>query len=266
VTDAREGSTAAERDPGAALELVRSLALWIAIAVMTIVYFPIDLVGSLLLYDRTHRFGHWFARFWAKSIIRLNSGWRIEMDLRRLPADRHFVIASNHESTADIIVDLHMPHHFKFISKSTNFVVPFMGWAMYVAGYIPLVRGRRSSIEQCMERSRWYLRNGVSVLFYPEGTRSPDGNVRPFKAGAFRLAIETCVDVLPVVTLGRELLKKNSLLFKAGTMRLIVGDPIPVAGLTLRDVDALAQRTREAIVALKAEIAQEPSETLRKAS
>jgi 1-acyl-sn-glycerol-3-phosphate acyltransferase len=159
-----------------------------------------------------------------------------------------------------------MPHHFKFISKRANFVVPFMGWAMSLAGYIPLVRGRKSSIEQCMNRSRWFLRNGVSVLFYPEGTRSPDGSVRPFKGGAFRLAIETGVDVLPVVTLGRELIKKNSLVFKSGTMYLVVGAPIPVAGLSLGDVELLAERTREAIVALKAEIAQQPDAALRKAS
>jgi|SRR5579883_1980361 len=247
--------------------LLRSLLLWFTIAFMTAVYFPIDLIGYFLFWDRTHHWGHKYARFWAKSIIRMNPAWDIAMDVSRLPAGRHFVIASNHESTADIIVDLHLPHHFKFISKRQNFLVPFMGWAMTLAHYIPLVRGSRESIERCMAKARWFVDNGVSVLFYPEGTRSPDGEVRPFKPGAFRLAIESGVDVLPVATVGtRSLIEKNSVRFASGTMHLIVGDPIPVAGLTLDDVPLLAERTRQAIVALKGEIERPAVAELRKAS
>jgi 1-acyl-sn-glycerol-3-phosphate acyltransferase len=248
-----------------------SLLAWVAIAVMTTVYFPFDLIGYFLFWDRTHHWGHKYARFWAKSIVTLIPVWRVDVDARRLPSRGHFVIASNHESTADIIAHLHMPHHFKFISKRENFFVPSLGWAMMVAHYIPLVRGNKHSIARCMRKARWFLDNGVSVLFYPEGTRSPDGSVRPFKPGAFRLAIEAGVDVLPVATVGtRSLIEKNSLRFAPGAMKLVIGDPIPVAGLTLDDVEALGERTRQAIVALKGEIAaaeeSQAALALRKAS
>lgn len=238
-------------------ELVRSFLLWLGIAVLAMVIGAVAFVTSLLAipFDRKRRFAHVWPWLWAHAVVALN--WRCETDVRRLPRGRHFVIVANHQSLADIIVCLHVWHNFKFLAKQSVFRVPFLGWFMYPAGYIPLVRGKRSSVETAMERCRFWLKRGVSVLLYPEGTRSPDGNVRAFKPGAFRLAIETGVPILPVaLAQTADMLPKNSFFFthKKDAMKLVVGDPIPVDGLTLDDVDALGERTRQIIIAMKAEL------------
>jgi 1-acyl-sn-glycerol-3-phosphate acyltransferase len=122
------------------------------------------------------------------------------------------------------------------------------------------VRGNKDSVERCMRRARHYLDLGVSVLFYAEGTRSRDGQVKPFKPGAFRLAIEAGVPVLPIATTGtRNMVVKNSLRFSSERtpMGLVVGDPIPVDGLTVDDVQLLADQTRDAIRALKGEVVEQ---------
>jgi 1-acyl-sn-glycerol-3-phosphate acyltransferase len=248
---------------------IRAFFLWSAIALVTCAFYPPDILTALLWlpFDATRPVGHFWARQWARLIIWINPAWSVELSGARLPRGRHFVVVSNHESMADIIVDLHLPLHFKFISKESNFKVPVLGWGMSLAGYLPLRRGQRSSIERCMARARWCLDHGVSVLFYPEGTRSLDGALLPFKAGAFRLAIESGVDVLPIATTGsRDALPKNSLVFSSekNPMRLVVGTPIPVKGLTLDDVQSLSDRTRAAIIALGG--GHEPALELRKAS
>jgi 1-acyl-sn-glycerol-3-phosphate acyltransferase len=242
-------------------DALRSAFLWWAIATLTAVMFPFGAMVTLVcaMWEGTWHFGHRYARWWARNVIRLNPAWQVEMDARRLP-NGHYVIVSNHESVGDIIVDLHLPHHFKFVSKRGNFLVPFMGWAMFCAGYIPLVRGNKDSVERCMRRARHYLDLGVSVLFYAEGTRSRDGQVKAFKPGAFRLAIEAGVPVLPIATTGtRNMVVKNSLRFSSERtpMGLVVGDPIPVDGLTVDDVQLLADQTRDAIRALKGEVVEQ---------
>lgn len=235
-------------------EAVRSFLLWFGIALLAVLIGTVAFFASSLAvpFDRKRRSAHLWPWLWARSVVALN--WRTELDTRRLPRGKHFVIVANHQSLADIIVCLHVWHNFKFLAKQSVFRVPFLGWFMYPAGYIPLVRGKRSSVEEAMERCRFWLRRGVSVLLYPEGTRSPDGSVREFKPGAFRLAIETGVPILPIA-LGHtaDMLPKNSFFFthKKDSMKLLVGDPIPVDGLTLDDVDALAERTRQAIIAMK---------------
>ena len=243
---------------------VRSLYIWVGIAVITACYFPVVATLSAtawLLGDKTWSVGHKVARFWARSVFKLNPAWSLTIDdsvLHQLAASRagggHFVVASNHASSGDIIVNLQLVHHFKFISKDSNFRVPFMGWFMYFAGYIPLKRGSKTSVARCMARSRWYLDHDVSVLFYPEGTRSRDGNLLPFKPGAFQLAIDAGVDVLPLVVVGTGLLLPAASFWytRAKTpMKMIVGDPIPVAGLKPDDWQLLADRTREAMIAIK---------------
>jgi 1-acyl-sn-glycerol-3-phosphate acyltransferase len=150
-----------------------------------------------------------------------------------------------------------MDLHFKWISKASNFYVPCMGWFMYHAGYIPLRRGDKSSILQCMARARWYLDRGVSVLFFPEGTRSKDGDVQSFKAGAFKLAIEAGVDILPLGIAGTaNALPKHTWKFsdERTPMRMLVGDVISTKGMTKDDQDRLVEMTREAVIALKDEL------------
>jgi 1-acyl-sn-glycerol-3-phosphate acyltransferase len=136
-----------------------------------------------------------------------------------------------------------------------------MGWFMYHAGYIPLWRGDRKSILRCMARARQYLDDEVSVLFFPEGTRSESGVVKEFKPGAFKLAVEAQVDILPLAISGTaNALPKHTWKFsdEPTAMRLIVGEVISTKGLSEGDLPQLMAETRDKIVALKEQLDGQP--------
>ena len=238
-------------------QALRSLYIWVGIAVMTSAMYVVGLPMFLLTmpFDPQRRIGHWYATTWAKWVTRLNNRWAFEViGQERIPQDRPMVVVSNHQGMGDIMMAFFMDLHFKWISKAANFYVPCMGWFMYHAGYIPLRRSNKSSIVRCMARSREYLDHGVSVLFFPEGTRSKDGVVKDFKAGAFKLAIETGVDVLPLgITGTANALPKHTWKFsnEPTAMRMLVGDVISTKGMTQHDLPKLMAMTREAVIALK---------------
>jgi 1-acyl-sn-glycerol-3-phosphate acyltransferase len=240
-------------------QVLKSIYIWTTIAVGTAIMYFLALPVFILSapFDRRRRFGHWYAQQWGRMILRLNNRWT--WDVRgeeNIPAGRPFVLVANHQGMGDIMMAFCLEHHFKWISKRSNFFVPFMGWFMFHAGYIPLVRGRRSSIEQCMKKARWWIDQGVSVLFFPEGTRSFDGVVKPFKPGAFRLALESGCDILPIGISGtRDALPKGTWRFsdEYAHMRMVVGEPISVAGCDDASFDALVELARQAVIALKEE-------------
>jgi 1-acyl-sn-glycerol-3-phosphate acyltransferase len=237
-------------------QALRSLYIWLVIAIGTTLMYPIGLPLFLLTwpFDRTRRIGHWYAQVWGRGILKLNPMWSTEILGHPIPQDRPMVVVANHQGMGDILLAFRLPLHFKWISKAANFYVPFMGWFMYHAGYIPLVRGRRSSIERCMTKADDYLKLGVSVLFFPEGTRSKDGEVKPFKSGAFKLAVAGGYDILPLGIVGTaEALPKGTWRFsnERADMKIVVGEPISTKGLGEHDVEALIAQTREAIIALK---------------
>lgn len=241
-------------------QALRSIYIWVGIAVLTsamyVVGAPLFLVT--MWFDPTRRIGHWYATVWGRIITRLNNRWSFEViGQERIPQDRPLVVVSNHQGMGDIMMAFCMDLHFKWISKAANFYVPCMGWFMYHAGYIPLRRGDKSSIVKCMARARWYLDHGVSVLFFPEGTRSKDGEVKDFKAGAFKLALEAGVDILPLGISGTaNALPKHTWRFSDDytPMRMLVGDVISTKGMTPADQDRLIEMTREAVIALKDEL------------
>ncbi len=241
-------------------QVLRSIYLWIAIALLTTAMYVCGLPMFLLTwpFDRNRAVGHWYAQRWGRWILKLNNRWSSEVrGQEKIPRGKPLVVIANHQGMGDIMMAFCVDIHFKWISKAANFYVPFMGWFMYHAGYIPLVRGRRESIERCMERAKQYLDRGVSVLFFPEGTRSKDGNVQPFKAGAFKLALSGGYDILPMGIAGTvDALPKGTWRFsdEHSPMRVLIGDPIPTRGLGEKDLDALIARSRQTVIALKDEL------------
>jgi 1-acyl-sn-glycerol-3-phosphate acyltransferase len=121
---------------------------------------------------------------------------------RAVDRSQPYVIIANHQSFADILVLYATYLPFKWVSKSTVFNVPFIGWHMYLNRYVSLVRGDKASVEKMAADCKRWLARGVSVLIFPEGTRSKDGRLGPFKPGAFRIAREAGVKILPVVVEG----------------------------------------------------------------
>lgn len=241
------------------LQALRSLYLWFGIAATTSVMYVVGAPIFLATYpfDPLRRVGHWYATRWGRILCALNNRWSVEViGKEKIPQDRPLVVVCNHQGVGDIIAVYFMDLHFKWISKAANFYVPAMGWFMFHAGYIPLHRGRKDSIRRCMDRARWYLDRGVSILFFAEGTRSEDGKVKPFKPGAFKLAVDGQFDILPIGIGGTiDALPKNTWKFneERTPMKVVVGDVISAKGLTDADVPALIERARQQVITLKAE-------------
>jgi 1-acyl-sn-glycerol-3-phosphate acyltransferase len=165
------------------------------------------------------------------------------------------VIVSNHESHLDaaaITVALH-PRSIRFVAKRELFDIPFFGWGLRWSGNIPVERNRSSGDVSRLHQAARHRTEG-DVLFFAEGTRSPDGAMHEFKKGAFIYAIEKQQPILPVgVGGGFEVLPARELAGRHGPVAVVVGEPISVAGLTLDDRDALRDRVRETITHLRAE-------------
>ena len=189
----------------------------------------------------------------------LNPLWRFRTDGVRITDPRRpYVAVSNHESYADIFLLSHLPWEMKWLSKDTIFRIPMMGWMMRMAGDIPLRRGNRDSALGALAACRDRLAKRVSVMIFPEGTRSRDGNLLPFKDGAFRMAIEAQVPILPIAVAGtRPAMAKGTFQFRRANAIARVLEPIDTRGLTLEDLPALRERAREAIAAAREGLSRE---------
>jgi 1-acyl-sn-glycerol-3-phosphate acyltransferase len=177
---------------------------------------------------------------------------------------RPYVVVANHESYADIFLVSHLKWEMKWLAKDSIFKIPVMGWMMRMAGDIPINRGNRGSAQQALEACRDRLSKRVSVMIFPEGTRSRGDELLPFKDGAFQLAISAGTPILPVAIAGtRDAMAKGSFSFRRATAICSVLEPIDTTGLTTRDAAALRDRTRQCIIEartkLQAELRHEPS-------
>lgn len=197
---------------------VFSAAYWVFVAVTM----PIFFAGALLIFlatvafDRRRVAVHLYSCFWASFYIYMNPLWRVRFEGReRLPWHGAAVIVANHLSLVDILVLYGLYRPFKWVSKAELFRVPVVGWNMVINDYVRLTRGDRESIRAMMEHCRAHLARGAPVLIFPEGTRSKDGHLQAFKDGAFRLAMEAKVPVIPVVIQGtHETVPKHGLMLR----------------------------------------------------
>ncbi len=146
---------------------------------------------------------------------------------------------------ADIFLLCLLPCEVKFLSKESVFRIPLLGWLMRTAGDIPLSRGDRDSARAAIEQMRARLTQGASVIVFPEGTRSADGSLAPFREGAFRLALELGIDVVPLAIRGTETaLPKHSLTFSPTTATVTVLPPVETAISGAAEASGLAERVR----------------------
>lgn len=193
--------------------------------------------------------GRWMRRF-GRFTSRLTPLWRFSVQ-GKPPEDimkRGYVVVSNHESTSDPFLLSFLPFDMRFIAKEELFHAPLVGWLMQLSGDIPLRRGDKGSVQEMLAECRATLNAGVPILMFPEGTRSPDGELLPFKDGAFQLAIETQSPILPVALGGtRQCRPKGSLWFGDAHARVDILEPIETTGMTLADLPRLKEQTRERI-------------------
>lgn len=198
--------------------------------------------------------GRWMRRF-GRFTSRLTPLWRFSVEGRppQDVFDRPYVVISNHESTSDPFLLCSLPFDMRFIAKEELFRAPLVGWLMRLSGDIPLIRKDKGSVGQMFADCRKTLDAGVPVMIFPEGTRSPDGELLPFKDGAFQIAIDAQVPLLPLALGGtRQCRPKGSLWFGEARARVRILEPIPTAGMTMADLPRLKELARDRIdVAVK---------------
>jgi 1-acyl-sn-glycerol-3-phosphate acyltransferase len=225
-----------------------STVFWAFIVVTSAALFPVAvLVWAVTApFDRHRRVLHLFTCFWASLYTWLNPLWSVEIrDRGRISRSETYVIVANHLSLLDILVMFRLFTHFTWVSKAENFRVPFIGWNMRLNGYIPLRRGDRDSVREMLAACERELRDGTSVMMFPEGTRSRTGELQRFKPGAFELALRTGCPLLPVLVegTGSALPKRGFVLRGRHRIRLTVLEPIPAESFAGLDAAALTERT-----------------------
>ncbi|MGH8247689.1 MAG: lysophospholipid acyltransferase family protein, partial [Gammaproteobacteria bacterium] len=173
----------------------------------------------------------------------------------RLDLSRTYLFMSNHVGNVDPPAEVvHLPQRVAIIAKHDVFKIPVLGRALRFTGFIPIYRGTAQAAST-VEGGIANLRAGRSMLVYPEGTRSPTGEMLPFRRGVFVMAIRAGVPIVPLTITGsRAIMRKGDPRIYPGDVQLIIHDPIPTAGLTEDDRFALAERVREAIASALPEI------------
>jgi 1-acyl-sn-glycerol-3-phosphate acyltransferase len=230
-----------------------SYLIWAAYVLIVIAWVPIVAAYRIATFRRDAnrmRVGRVLRRAGALAVA-INPFWDFHVELEGVreagsldPARPHLFVA-NHRSMADIFLVCLLPWEVKFLSKESVFRIPLLGWLMRTAGDIPLARGDKDSAREAIEQMRRRLTEGASVIVFPEGTRSADGSLAPFREGAFRLAAELSADVVPLAIRGTETaLPKHSLVFAPTTATVTVLAPIETAGSTAVEAPRLAERVR----------------------
>lgn len=195
--------------------------------------------------------GRWMRRL-GRTATRLTPLWKFSIE-GTPPADigrKPYVVIANHESTADPFLLSWLPWDMRWVAKEELFKPPLTGWAMRWGGDIPLRRGDGESVRITMTECERALAAGIPIMMFPEGTRSKDGSLLPFKDGAFKLAIKAGVPVLPIALAGTYAMRpKNSKWFAKAHAGARILAPIAPTGLTEDDVPAFRERCRSAIAA-----------------
>jgi 1-acyl-sn-glycerol-3-phosphate acyltransferase len=221
-----------------------------AIAVYSIVLGTLSIASSLV--DRTGFFAHRCARVWSWLIL-ATTGVDVEVrGIERLTPGRTYIFVSNHQSIYDIpIIFWHVPWQLRIIAKASLGKFPFLGWHLIRTGHL-LVDRKRPDPMGVLKRWKNLVSQGLSLIVFPEGTRSRDGAVGRFKGGGFLLAIQAGLPLVPISVSGsRQVMLKGRLMTCPGHVRLTVHDPVSTEGLepTVEAAKALAVRVRGIVAA-----------------
>jgi 1-acyl-sn-glycerol-3-phosphate acyltransferase len=220
-----------------------------------VVMFPITFIVWVLVlpFDRDRLVIHWILVFQGIILSRIFSFRGIDIKGReKIISGTTYIIISNHQSILDILLLFCLRYKFKWISKIENIKVPILGWYLKMAGYIIVNRGNEESKIDMLDMSYKTLKRGISIMIFPEGTRSPDKEIGFYRRGAFYLALEADVPILPVLIDGTGgILPKNGLIFDSGhRLKIRILDPVFPSSFDTDDPDVLAKKL-STLMALK---------------
>ncbi len=229
--------------------VIFSVLLWTFFVLTSIVLLSIGCVIWLVSrwFDRRLVILHIFSCFWGSLYTWCNPLWRVHIEGRnKLPWKRPAILVSNHQSMVDILVLYRLFTPYKWVSKKENFAIPILGWQMRMNDYLEIDRNSRESFGKLMQKASHFLKLGSPILIFPEGTRHPGDKLGPFKEGAFKMALDNGVDIIPIIIEGsaRALPKKGVILTGYSKIRVRVLDPIPYeefSGKTIREIKELVR-------------------------
>jgi len=206
-------------------QTIQSLIIWVVGIILIVVLFFVMAFISVVLFpfDRKRKITHAQCFWWTDAVTALNPYWDVKVEgLENIDHKKTYVAVSNHQSLADIVLMYKTKMQFKWVAKESLFKVPVLGWNLQLAKHIRLRRNEFSSIKKVYKEAAGWLRSGVSVVFFPEGTRNSDSAMGEFQNGAFKLAIKEKVPILPILIQGtRDAIPKGSWRFTAKTSCLI---------------------------------------------
>jgi 1-acyl-sn-glycerol-3-phosphate acyltransferase len=213
----------------------------------TLVMGPSALVAGL--FNRDGSVMHWFARAWSWLIMKTILSPVKVTGLDKIDASKPHVYAVNHASALDIpVLYVNLPFQFRIVFKKELLSYPVIGWHLKRSGQICIDQQKPTNSIGSIRAALKGLQSGMPLVIFPEGGRTPDGEIKPFLPGAFFLAIKAQVDIVPVALVGTfELLPMDTYHIKCRPLEMRVGKPISTAGLTMRDLEAVSSRVQVAL-------------------
>jgi len=202
-------------------------------------------------FDRDRQQQHHLARWWARILLACGLVRVRVRGREHLSADRHYVYVANHQSYADVpVLVACLPPGVRFMAKASLFAIPFTGWYMRRAGHLPInidARNVHANARQLLQAVR-SIRQGHSIVVFPEGGRSRSGAVEEFKTGIFLAALKAGVPVVPVTVAGtNRVLAMDSWVIHPGRVELVFNEPVPTDGMGKAQLDGLVQQVRQRI-------------------
>lgn len=193
---------------------------------------------------------HKVASIWAKILLALTNTKVEVIGAEHILTGKPQLFMANHQSDFDILIVLgYLPVQFRWIVKKELFHIPLFGKAMRTAGYIEIDRQHHEKAMRSLDMAARKMQEGRSIMSFPEGTRSRDGNLKPFKQGMFHLAIKSGVPIVPISIIGAgEIMPKRSLLIKPGKIVMVIDKPIEVNGYSPENRQELIDRVRHVII------------------
>ncbi len=217
--------------------------VWLYTLVMGVLALP----GGL--FDRGGRRLHWFSRAWSWLIMKTILSPVKVTGLDKIDTSKAHVYAVNHASALDIpVLYVYLPFQFRIVFKKELLAYPVVGWQLKRSGQVCIDQQKPANSIAAIRSAVKSLKAGMPLVIYPEGGRTPDGEIKPFLPGAFFLAIKAQVDIVPVALVGTyELLPMNTYHIKCRPLEMRVGEPISTVGLTMREMETVSAKVRKAM-------------------
>jgi 1-acyl-sn-glycerol-3-phosphate acyltransferase len=223
--------------------LILDILIWLYTLILGLLALP----GGM--FDRSGRRLHWFSRAWSWLIMKTIVSPVKVSGLDHIDVSRPCVYAVNHASALDIpVLYVYLPFQFRIVFKKELLVYPVVGWQLKRSGQVCIDQQKPTNSIAAIRSAVKSLKAGMPLVIFPEGGRTPDGEIKPFLPGAFFLALKAQVDIVPVALVGTyELLPMNTYHIKCRPLEMRVGEPISTQGMTMRDLEAISAKVHKAI-------------------